>query len=92
MAIPIDGFKDNNGDYFLSQSQVAEAVGVQEYLIRQFLTSKRAESLLGAAFGFDNLEVEEGDTVRGGCRQVKAIPPKVASLFWSDQAQKGNRK
>ncbi|QSJ16671.1 hypothetical protein JYQ62_34135 [Nostoc sp. UHCC 0702] len=76
----------------LSQSQVAEAVGVQEYSIRQFLTSKRVEGFLGKDFRFGILEVEEGDTVRGGCRQVKAIPPKVASLFWSDQAQKGNRK
>ncbi|QSJ19440.1 hypothetical protein JYQ62_12385 [Nostoc sp. UHCC 0702] len=76
----------------LSQSQVAEAVGVQEYLILQFLQSKRAESFLDKDFRFYNLDIEEGDTGRGGCRQIKAIPPKVASLFWADQAQKGNRK
>ena len=77
---------NDNGDYFLSQSQVAEAIGVGEHLIRQFLTSKRAEGLLDKDFAFCNLPAEGSD------KPVKAIPPKVASLFWSDQAQKGNRK
>lgn len=82
----IDGFKDEKGEYFLSQIQVADAVGLHDIYILRFLDSKQVKDLLGAASEFYTLSVE------GSNKPIKVIPPQVASLFWADQAIKENSK
>ncbi|QLE58749.1 hypothetical protein [Nostoc sp. TCL26-01] len=104
--ISLDGFQ-KDGEYFLSQSQVAEAVGVHKYEATRFTEELRKnqgytghknegvndfKTLPDKGYTGHILEIESnGNGKRGGSR-VKVISPETATLFWGYQARKGNDK
>jgi len=90
--IQLDAFKDADGNYFLSQSQVAEAVGKSEVYTRQFLQSEQAKALLGEGYTPEKTEIEKENPGHRGRSRINIIPVNIASLFWLDQSIKGNTK
>jgi hypothetical protein len=91
-GIELDGFQRDER-YFLSQSQVAEAVGVNSSLVLRFLKANCPEGKADKDFSFCKLATESSSNKgKGGERFIVAIPPKLASLFWGYQARKGNDK
>ncbi|BCL38351.1 helix-turn-helix domain-containing protein [Nostoc sp. MS1] len=86
-GIEIDGF-ENNGKYFLSQSQVAEILGIHKYSTTRFIDELRKNQ----GYTGHILEVESNGKGKRGSSRVIAIPPNLASLFWGYQARKGNDK
>lgn len=92
--IHLNGFVLPDGTYALSQSQVAEVIDKDESLARRFLQSKAVQALPDKDFrlGVFEIEVERDTLSRGGATKVKIIPTKLASMFWLEQATKGNTK
>ncbi|BAY79065.1 hypothetical protein NIES25_55470 (plasmid) [Nostoc linckia NIES-25] len=83
---------DADGNYFLSQSQVAEAVGKSEVYTRQFLQSEQAKALLGEGYTPEKTEIEKDNPGHRGRSRINIIPIQLAALFWMVQAHKGNAK
>ncbi len=103
-GIDIDAFQ-KDGEYFLSQSQVAEVVEMHKYSTTRFIEELRKnedytghknegvndfKALPSKHYTGHILEVEANGKGKRGSSRVIAIPPKLASLFWSYQARKGN--
>ncbi|QKQ76460.1 hypothetical protein [Nostoc sp. TCL240-02] len=85
-GIEIEVFQLPNGDYVMSQTQVAEAIELSEIGFRRFLKENRLNHLPGKGFSFDKFSIS------GTGRQINAIPVDIASDFWMSQAFKGNIK
>lgn len=80
----IEVFQLPSGEYKLSQTQVAEAVGKKETSFRRFLTSKSLEALPYKGFRSVKLPVE------GNNKPINAIPIKLAIAYWTKETIAGN--
>ena len=80
----LDVFQLPDGSYWLSQTQVAEAVGLEEIYTRRFLRSKWLKTLPGKGYTPDDLpkiEVEPTGGTRGQTR-IAPVDLTTAALFW----------
>lgn len=92
-GIEVEIFQLPNGDYIMSQTQVAETVEVHKFLISRFLGEKQAEGKLGKDYRSHKISTINDSFGRGGNNNpIKAIPINIASEFWTLQAFKGNTK
>jgi hypothetical protein len=78
--LELDIFMLPNGDYALSQTQVAEAVGNDEISYRHFLAGKSPQALPYKGFRSDKLAVE------GNNRKINVVPIEIAIAFWTKEA------
>jgi hypothetical protein len=90
-SIVIDGFMLPNGEYRMSQTQMAETIAKPEINARRFLDSKGIKSLLGQSYTPDTVEVESIDQTRGQTR-INAVPLPVVTAYWFTQAKAGNEQ
>ena len=89
--IPLDVFQLSDGNYCMSQTQVAEVVGKDERNAREFLQSKRAKALPGIAdTPAKNIEVDNTGQTRGQTRIVP-WPIGATAVYWYFQAKRGNK-
>ncbi|MBE9059299.1 hypothetical protein [Sphaerospermopsis sp. LEGE 08334] len=105
-GIDVEVFRLPDGEYVMSQSQVAKAVNTSEFNVRYFLKNrteesgfqvrekldtKQVETLSGKDFKFDNsIAIGRDDHGRGGRGEIKIVPIQVATEFWIEQALKHN--
>jgi len=82
--IPLEVFMLPDGQYVLSQTQVAEAVGKTEVSFRDFVTSKSPEALPYKGFRPAKL------SIKGNNIKINTIPIDVASAYWTKEAIVGN--
>jgi hypothetical protein len=87
--IPLDVFQLPGGAYVMSQTQVAEAVDLDEIYIRRFLSSKWLKALPGKDHSSDDFEQVEYE---GRGKPIRAIPLETAALFWVYQVWQKNRQ
>ncbi|NEO34578.1 MAG: hypothetical protein F6K36_30150 [Symploca sp. SIO3C6] len=90
--LSVDGFMLPDGSYRMSQTQTAEAIGLNEINARRFLGSKSIKGLLGKGYTPDTLAVEKTDDSKRGGTRINALPLEVVSAFWLQQCTKGNKK
>lgn len=83
--INISVYEIPNGEYRLSQIQVAKIVKVGETSLRDFLHSKSPEALPYKDFRFVKLQTDEANNA-----QVKGVPIIIAVAFWTKESIKGN--
>ena len=94
-ALTVDGFMLPDGGYRMSQTQVAEAVGLSRRNVSDFLRSNALKSLLGEGytdtiFEREEIEIESEPGSRGQSRFL-SVPPEIASAYWLWQAHRGNK-
>jgi hypothetical protein len=82
--ILLEVFLLENGQYRLSQTQVAEAVGKGPQSLSDFLKSKSPEALPYKGLRFQKTCIE-GNNVK-----VNAIPIDLAAAYWTKEAVAGN--
>lgn len=82
--IELDVYQMPNGEYKLSQTQVAEIIGNEEYSFRQFLKGKSPEALSHKGFRSGKFLASDGN------EKKNAIPIKVATSYWKYHYKKGN--
>ena len=82
--IPLEVFLLEDGQYRLSQTQVAETVGKGPQSLSDFLKSKSPEALPYKGFRFQKTSIE-GNNVK-----VNAIPIDLAAAYWTKEAVAGN--
>jgi hypothetical protein len=85
-----------DGSYRMSQSQVAEAVGLNRRNVFDFLRSNTLKSLMGEGYTSsvierEEIEIESEPGKRGQSRFV-AMPLEVVSVYWQWQSHRGNKK
>ena len=90
--LSVDGFMLPHGSYRMSQTQAAEAVGLEESNVRRFLGSKSIKVLLGKGYTPETLEVGKTDDSQHGRTRINALPLDVVSVFWLQQSTQGNKK
>lgn len=83
--IEIDVYEAPNGEYYLSQTQVANIIGKEENNFREFLRSKSLEALPYKGYKF--VKIQEVEAVG---RPPNAVPIKMAVAFWTKESIKGN--
>jgi hypothetical protein len=88
-SIPLDVFQLPDGSYRMSQTQVAEAVDLEESYIRRFLSSKWLKALPGMDRSSDDFERIDYE---GRGKPIRAIPLETATLFWVYQVWQKNRQ
>ncbi|MCC5639399.1 hypothetical protein LC593_26970 [Nostoc sp. CHAB 5844] len=76
----------------MSQSQVAEAIGVHKFLMSRFLKEKQLESKPGKDYRSHKIDFDSMTGNRGGNGKINIIAINLASEFWATQAFKGNIK
>lgn len=89
-GVQLEGYQLPSGNYTLSRSQVAYAIGQKRgnSSVIEFLNSKSPEAL-----SCKELLVNETDLAIGkGCLTIKATPIRIAILYWTYWASKGNLK
>lgn len=89
-----DGYQMPNGEYRMSLSSAAQAVGLTPRNAFDFLRSKAAKRLLGEGYTDSVFEVElepSPDQARGQSR-IQAISLTVVSKYWLWQAYRGNKQ
>ena len=89
-----DGYPMPNGEYRMSLSSAAKAVGLTPRNAFDFLRSKAAKHLLGEGYTDSVFEVElepSPDQARGQSR-IQAISLTVVSKYWLWQAYRGNKQ
>ena len=89
----LDVFLLPDGSYWFSQTQIAQAVGLEEIYARRFLRSKWLKTLPGKGFTPDDLakiEVESSTQTRGQTR-ISPIDLTTAALFWVYQVWQRNK-
>ncbi|WP_017718024.1 hypothetical protein [Kamptonema formosum] len=87
--ISLEVFLLEDGQYRLSQTQIAEAVGKGELSVRQFWKSASPEALPYKDLVLDKVLIEKDHKGRG-LPKISAIPPALAMAYWIYQARKGN--
>ncbi|QSJ20091.1 hypothetical protein JYQ62_16085 [Nostoc sp. UHCC 0702] len=85
-GIEVEVFQMPNGEYAMSQTQVAQAINMVESGFRRFLQSKEAKVLLGNDLGFVAI------SIAGTGRAINAVPINIVSLFWNYQSHNGSDK
>ncbi|MEH1791078.1 hypothetical protein [Nostoc sp.] len=83
-GIEVEVFHVADREYVMSQTQVAESVGLDSVYIRRFLMAEQSKLLLAEVPQLDNLLVE------GSNKPVNVVPTNVVSRFWFDCAKKGH--
>ena len=95
-ALEVDGFMLPDGSYRMSQSQVAEAVGLSRRNVSDFLRSKAIKALLGEGYTGTILEREEieiePEPGKRGQSRFMAMPLEIVSAYWQWQSHRGNKK
>jgi len=79
-VILLEVFRLPSGEYRLSQTQVAEAIGKDESYFRKFLGSKSPEALPYKDFNSGKLAVEDSKA------PINPIPIDLAIAFWTKEA------
>lgn len=74
-----------NGEYRLSQTQIANIIETDEISFRRFLASKSPEALPYKGLRFDKMKTKDNNV------QPKAIPIPVAVAYWTKESIKGNQ-
>ena len=92
-SLEVEGFMLPDGSYRMSQTQVAEAVGLSERNARDFLRSKALKSLLGEGYtpAISEVEIENPEQSRGQSR-INALPLETVSAYWQWQSYRGNKQ
>jgi hypothetical protein len=85
-AIDLEVFRLPSGEYALSQTQVANAVGKDEQIVRIFLRSKWLKDLLGEVSRAVHFKL----SAEGKGHTVKAVNPEIAFAFWQKESESGN--
>jgi hypothetical protein len=95
-ALEVDGFMLPDGSYRMSQTQVAEAVGLSRRNVSDFLRSKAIKALLGEGYTGTILEREEieiePEPGKRGQSRFMAMPLEIVSAYWQWQSHRGNKK
>ena len=84
--IEISVYQIPNGEYRLSQIQIAEIVNAGETSFRDFLRSKSPEALPYKGSRFVKIQIDNNNV------QPKAIPIKITAAYWTKESIKGNEK
>ncbi len=87
--IKIDGFMLPNGEYCMSQVQIAEIIDLPRQNASRFLTSKAIKTLLGKDYtghGFEQIPIESERT------RINPVPLEVVAAYWVYQSSRGNKK
>lgn len=87
--ILLEVFMLPDGQYVLSQTQVAQSVEKDELSVRQFGKSKSPEALPYSNYTSVKMSVEKDHQGRGGTR-INAIPIGLAIAYWTKEAIVGN--
>lgn len=82
--IPLEVFMLPDGQYVLSQTQVAEAVGKTKVSFGDFLVSKSPEALPYKGFR------SKKTSIKGNNAQINIIPVDLAVAYWTKEAIVGN--
>lgn len=94
-SLTVDGFMLPDGSYRMSQTQVAEAVGLSRRNVSDFLRSNALKSLLGEGYTgtiFEREEIEiEPEPGRRGQSRFLSVPLEIVSAYWLWQAYRGNK-
>lgn len=83
-GIEVDGFMLPDGEYRMSQTQIAECVQKDESNARKFLSSKAIKTLLGEGYTpgkNETIEVDAAEQTRGQTR-IKPFSLEETSAFW----------
>ncbi len=91
-GIELEVFMLPDGSYVMSQSQVGEATGKQEFYVRRFLGGKQPEALPDNDYTPGIFNIAPGLNERRGGHRFKPVSIDLANEFWLDQAIKGNVK
>lgn len=81
-----------DGEYVMSQEQVARAIDIDAIYIRRFLASDALKTLSGKDFTKDKMTYQDSSTGRGKSGRINVVPLEVATAFWVSQGNKGNAK
>ena len=76
----------------MSQTQVAEAVGIHRSQVLRFLESETAKAVLGKEEIAGHVEIERTDSEYRNSIVIKTVPLNAATAFWVVQSTKGNEK
>ncbi len=94
-SLTVDGFQLPDGSYRMSQTQVAEAVGLSRRNVSDFLRSNALKSLLGEGYTgtiFEREEIEiASETGSRGQSRFLSVPLEIASAYWQWQAHRGTK-
>jgi len=85
-GIELEVYQLPSGEYKLSQTQVAQAVGNGEDNVRYWLTTKAPENLDADTIS----SIGKKLLVEGGSKWVKSVNFKVALVYWTHCSVKGN--
>lgn len=91
-GIEVEVFQLPNGEYVMSQTQIAKAVEKHDFSISRFLTSKHLESLPDNRFQSHITPIEKDWDGQGNRQDIKAVSIDVAFDYWFEQTIKGNTK
>lgn len=91
-GIEVEVFQLPDGEYVMSQSQVAKAIGKHRFSVSRFLDEMWLEGRLDKDYRCHNIDFDSTTSSRGGNGQINIIPIDIASEFWTEQAFKGNIK
>ena len=92
-ALEVEGFMLPDGSYRMSQTQVAEVVGLSSRNAFDFLRSKAIKSLLGDGYTVSVSQVEIDSEGQGrGQSRINALPLEVVSAYWHWQLSRGNKQ
>ena len=88
--IPLEVAMLPNGDYCLSQTQVAGAIDKAQNSIIRFYASRYFKAMSGK--GFELYQFEEKVYIEGSNKPISPISIDVACLYWQKWAVAGNKK
>ena len=88
--IPLEVAMLPNGDYCLSQSQVAGAIDKAQYSIVQFFRSKYFKGI--SDNGLQVCKIQEKLVLEGSNKPISPVSFDVAYLYWQKWAIAGNKK
>lgn len=92
-SVEVEVFQLPDGEYVMSQTQVAKVVDVGKVLVLRFLNKKWLEGELYKDYRSFKIATENDSLGRGGNNNpIKPVPVELASEFWFEQAIKGNIK
>ena len=91
-SIQIDGFMLPSGSYRMSQTQVAQCVGLKVQNVSDFLRSKAFKSLVGKDYTPQISEIVPDENQQRGQTRINALPLEVVRKYWLWQAYRGNKQ
>jgi hypothetical protein len=91
-SLTIDGFMLPNGEYRMSLSQAAEAVGLTARNAFDFLQSKTFKSLMGEGYTVSVSEIEADENQARGQSRIRVLPLEIVGKYWHWQSHRGNKQ